>query len=405
MKEDSLAIKALMSDFPSEEYKARCKKASALMEQNKIDGFLLGKEENVAYFSGFRRPTSYQFVFMLLPKDDAPVLVASADQRGNVEGMSWVDDTRFYGPSSLRLSNAKETGLRLLKEAGLDKKVLGVESNPQVSDQNTWNALTKSVTRTVEVDDFIMELRMIKSSLELENVKKACSITATAFEEGLAAVDEGMTEKELARVVYKVMIEEGAEDTPLRGALNLRGGARRYAMFDTRPTDYKLQKGDTVILDGGTTYRGYWCDIARLASIGQPSNRQRQLFEACLEAEVAGLEALQPGRKISEVCQVVERILEKRRLAANKFPGEPFGHGVGLEIHEVPIIVPNSDRIIEPGMVFAIEPCLYDDPVMKSIIEKYRPGGEGVFFVEDNVLVTKTGPENLTPIPRDLHIV
>jgi len=404
LKRDIYGISELMSDFPQEEYAMRCERARALMEQENIDGVLIGKEENVTYFSGFRRPISYQFVYMLLPKDNPPVLVTSVDQKGNSE-MTWVEDIRFYGPSSLGLEDAKETSRKLLNEFDLTNQTIGVELSPQVTRQDVWDTLTGQIDDIKYVDSLIWKLRMIKSPREINNIRKACNITCKAFQMGLGAIQEGMTENEFARIVYRTMIDEGGEDTPLRGALNLRGGSKRYAMFDTRPTDYKLQKGDIIILDGGITYKGYWSDITRLTCIGKPSERQKKMFEACLEAEIAGFEALQPGMKISEVCNTVERVLEKYGMNNNKFPGEPLGHGVGLEIHEPPSIAPNSDVVLEPGMVLAIEPCLYDDPVMKSIFERYTPGGEGVFFVEDNVLITEKGPENLSPIPKDLNIV
>jgi Xaa-Pro aminopeptidase len=395
-----------MSDFPQEEYRTRCEKAQSLMEEQKINGMLIGKEENVAYFSGYRRMIKYQFAYMILPKNQPPILITSIDQRANAETMSWIDDIRFFGPSSLGLSDATETGINALKELELKKGITGVEANPQIAHRNTWDALLTRLHNTIIVDDILWKLRMIKTPLELQYLRKACDITCEAFSKGLDEAREGMTERELARIVYGTMIEQGAEDTPLQGCLNLRAGPHRYAMFDTRPTDTKFQKGDLVILDGGITYKGYWCDITRLTCIGQPSDRQQRFFNACLEAEIAGVEALQPGRTISEVYDIVEEVLTKHGMTRNKFPGEMLGHGVGLEIHEPPHITPQSDTVLEPGMVLAMEPCLYDNSVMKSIIHNYQPGGEGVFFVEDNVLITEKGSEILTPYPpKALNIV
>ncbi len=411
LKLDRYGINELLSDFPREEFMARCENARALMDQHNIDGMLLWKSKNITYFSGYR-PINY-FYYMLLPKDDAPVLVVPLTQRGNAETMSWIEDIRYYGPSSLGLADPKETGLKILKELGFADKVIGIEESPQAKEKNVWDALNGHLNQTKKVDTLIWKLRMVKSPLELRYVRKACDIVSKAFLKALGAIQEGMTEREYARIAYKAMLDEGAEDTPLYGGLNLRGGGFRYMMSDTRPTDYKLRRGDMVILDGGITYKGYWCDITRLTCIGPPSKRQKELFDACLEAELAGLEAMQPGAKISEVCKVVEQVLEKRGLTKNIFPGQQIGHGVGLEIHEPPFIkihkdssiIANDDIVIEPGMVLAIEPLIYDDPVLKSVIEGYTPGGEGVFFVEDNVLVTEKGPENLTPIPRELNIV
>jgi Xaa-Pro aminopeptidase len=388
-----------MSDFPHEEYRARCEKAQSLMEEHNINGMVIGKEENVAYFSGYRRMIKYQFAYMILPRTQPPILITSIDQRANAETMSWIDDIRFFGPTSLGLSDAMETGIDALKEVELKNGMTGIEASPQVVDRNTWDALLTRLSSTKVIDDLLWKLRMIKTPLELQYLRKACDITCEAFSKGLDEIREGMTESELARIVYGTMIEKGAEDTPLKGCLNLRAGPRRYAMFDTRPTNNKFQKGDIVILDGGITYKGYWCDITRLSCIGEPSDRQQRFFDACLAAEIAGVDALQPGRTISEVYESVEEVLTKHGMTRNKFPGEMLGHGVGLEIHEPPHITPQSEIVLEPGMVLAMEPCLYDNAVMKSIIHSYQPGGEGVFFVEDNILITEKGAENLTPYP------
>jgi len=409
---DLSEIRKLMAEFPREEYISRWDRARALMEREKIDGLLLGRYENIAYFSGFRRPSRYQFVCdaFLLPRDRPPVLLVPVDQRAQAGAMCWLDDVRLHVAGAARslfpkLSDAKETGLGLLKELGFGDKVIGVERNPQVSDQESWNAFMSRLKNTKVVDDLIWKERMVKSALEIKYVKNSVELASKGFKKALKSVRRGMTERELARIVYRTMLDGGVEDTPLGGLLNCKGGKSRYAMSDTRPTDYKLQKGDIVILDGGMPYKGYWSDITRLTSIGKPSKHQKELYEACMEAEIAGVEAMQPGRKVSEVYQAAERVLEKKGVSKNRLPQEPFGHGLGLEIHEPPLIVPTSDVVLEPGMVLAIEPCLYDDKVLRSFVEGYIPGGEGVFFVEDNVLVTTTGPENLSPIPRELNIV
>lgn len=103
--------------------------------------------------------------------------------------------------------------------------------------------------------------------------------------------------------------------------------------------------------------------------------------------------------------RVAQQAIERNGLQKNKLPQEPFGHGLGLELHEPPYVIAESDVVLEPGMVLAIKPCLYDDQVLRSFLEAYTPGGEGVFFVEDNVLITEDGSENLTPISRELNIV
>jgi Xaa-Pro aminopeptidase len=159
------------------------------------------------------------------------------------------------------LSAATETGLKLMHEFGFDSKMIGAEANPQVSDQKSWDVFKNKLTRIREIDDLIWKLRVIKSSLEVKYIRRSCQIVSTAFRKALESVHEGMTERELARTAYRTMLNEGAEDSPLASALNMKGGCGGYAMSDTRPTDYKLRKGDIVILDGSMPYRVYLADI------------------------------------------------------------------------------------------------------------------------------------------------
>jgi Xaa-Pro aminopeptidase len=381
------------------------------MEQQGVDALLLGKEENVTYFSGFRRVLDYQFVYMVLPRNSAPILVAPLDQRGNVEAMSWIDDVRYFGPQTLGFLSAIETGMKVLKELALPKKTVGLETSPRVPQQDVWDALRTKLRHTMRVDPIIERLRRVKSPRELQYVRRACDITTKAITKGLTAIHEGMTEREYARIVYRTAIEEGAADTPLKGALNLLGGSKRYAMIDTRPTDYAFRRNDIVILDGCIAYRGYYCDMTRLTCIGEPSKRQQKMYEVALEAQSVGIDACQPGQTIAEVCHAVERVLEKHNMTKYKLPvfgSSWFGHSVGLEIHERPDIVPiapDADVVLEPGMVLTMEPCLCDTPVITSMLHGSKGEGEGVFFVEDNILITKSGHEVLTAIPRELNIV
>jgi Xaa-Pro aminopeptidase len=400
-----------IADFPKDEYVERWEKVQTNMERANIDALLIGKEENVTYFSGFRRVLDYQFVYMILPRTSPPVLIAPLDQRGNVEAMSWIEDVRYYGPRSLGFLSGSEVGMKALAEMRLHEKTVGLESSPRVPQQNVWDSLKAKLRSTVRVDSIVEKLRRVKSPRELQYMRRACEINTKAITKGLTAIHKGMSEQEYARIVYRTAIEEGAVDTPLKGALNLLGGSHRYAMIDTRPTDYTFQKKDIVILDSCIAYRGYYCDMTRLTCIGQPSKHQRKMYDVALEAQIAGIDAYQPGQTIGEVCHSVEQVLKKHNMTQYKLPvfgTSWFGHSVGLEIHERPDIVPlapDADIVLEPGMVLTMEPCLCDAPVITNMLEGSKLKGEGVFFVEDNILITKSGHEVLTAIPRELNIV
>jgi Xaa-Pro aminopeptidase len=411
MARSTHGIAELLSDFPGEEYVARWEKAQELMERAKVDGILLARAENIAYYTGWRKFLDISSVYFMLPRKGKPTLVAPHNQKRIIEVVSPIEDVRYFGPSSLGFNDLTHTGLKVLRELGFTDKVVGLESNPQVVDQTVWDSWTKGhLRRKKVVDELIWRQRLVKSILELRYVRRVCDITCKAYTKALAEVCEGMTEREFTRILYRTMVEEGAFDSPLLGFAHV-AASPKYGMHDVRATDYKFQKKDTFLLDAGATYRGYWCDMTRVTCIGQPSKRQRKLFDVSLEAELEGLDMLRPGVKISEVCKKVKSVIEKHGMVKNMgvYSGTDwYGHSLGLEVHERPDLVPSrpdSDVVLEPGMVFAIEPAICDDPIIRSELGEYKPGGEGYFFVEDNVLVTEYGPENLTPIPRELNVV
>ncbi len=411
MTRSTYGIAELMSDFPREEYIARWERTRTSMEKEKIDGILLAKPDDIAYFAGWRRFVDYSSAYLMFPRKGNPVLVAPHNQKRIIEVVSPVEDVRYFGPSRLGFSDLAQTGLKALKELDFADKVIGLEANPQVAEQTTWDSWTKShLKKTKEIDELVWRIRMLKSTLEMRYIRAVSDITCKAYTKALSEVREGMTERELTRILYRTMVDEGAFDSPLRGFAHV-AGASKYGMHDARATDYKFQKKDIILLNAGTTYRGYWSDIARLICIGPPSKRQKELFEASLECHLAGLEMLQPGKRISDVCRAIRAVIEKHGMVKNMgiFSGTDwFGHTFGLEVHERPELVPtspDSDIVLEPGMVFTMEPALCDDPILESELKEYKPGGEGYFFVEDNVLITENGPENLTTIPRELYVV
>jgi Xaa-Pro aminopeptidase len=404
-----------LADFPKNEFETRWKKAQNLMNQSGIDALYLSHWGNIAYFSGFRQTYYHDVCYIfVLPREGHPVLVSPISMRGNLENMTWMGDIKYFGKDVG--GSAEETLTRLFKSLSFPNKTIGVENEGVALGGGMMNyaprileTATKPVPglKFVDCSDLVWKLRKIKSSLEMGYIKKSVDICTKAFRAGLESLKEGMTEREYARVVYKAMLDEGSTDSPLFETLNCRAGSDRYTHFDTRPTDRKIGRGEIVMLDGGTTYRGYWSDLTRQACIGEPSKKQRTLYDAAQKATEAAVDAIKPGVTINEVCS--SSLDTVRNSGLGKYLiSEGVGHALGLSIHEPPWIRAGINEKLEPGMVLALEPTLYDTPVAEYL--RYKPnatglGGEGIFAVEDNVLVTQSGHEVLNSIPRDLWIV
>ena len=240
----------------------------------------------------------------------------------------------------------------------------------------------RSTERVVE------EARMIKDAAEVATLRDAAGRLDRVMPGILASVRAGATERHVAGAIEGAMREAGYE----RMAFDtIVASGPHSAMPHYRAGTRMLAAGDLVVLDFGGVLDGYCCDLTRTVSIGAPSRDARRLYDAVHEAHTAAVAAVRPGIDASMVDAAARDTLRARGLA-DAF-GHGTGHGLGLDVHEEPRVgKPRADMravALAPGMVFTIEPGAY------------LPGFGGV-RIEDDVLVTATGCELLTHIPREL---
>jgi Xaa-Pro aminopeptidase len=232
--------------------------------------------------------------------------------------------------------------------------------------------------------------RLIKDGFELAIIRDAAARLETVTDQAFVSVRAGVSEREVAAAIEAAMRGAGY-DRPAFDTIVASGP--NAALPHHRAGARNLRAGDLVVLDFGGILDGYCCDLTRMASVGPPSPEARRLYEAVREAHQAAIEVVRPGVLTSDVDAAARDILKGHGL------GEAFGHGtghgLGLEVHEEPRVArPRSDAresTLEPGMVLTIEPGAY-------------LAGFGGVRIEDDVLVTETGCEVLTSIPRDLRI-
>ena len=240
----------------------------------------------------------------------------------------------------------------------------------------------RSTERIVE------QARMIKDASEIATLRDAAARLDHVMPAVLAAVRAGETERRIAGVIEAAMREAEYE----RMAFDtIVASGRHSAMPHYRAGTRALASGDLLVLDFGGVLDGYCCDLTRTVSIGAPSREARRVYDAVRDAQAAAVAAGRPGIEASAVDAAARTVLFERGL------GEAFGHGtghgLGLEVHEEPRIgklrADMPSVTLAPGMVFTIEPGAY------------LPGFGGV-RIEDDVLVTATGCDVLTRVPREL---
>lgn len=234
-------------------------------------------------------------------------------------------------------------------------------------------------------DTTLGALRMRKDAGEYDVLKMNAGIADRAMQQAYAVIRPGMTETELANAIKDHFASEGA--TP---AFWIVGAGGNGAFPHHQTGDRKLAEGDAVVIDIGGRKAGFPSDITRMAAVGRPPEGYGQIHTIVEKAVQAALRAARPGVKASAIDAAA------RTVIADAGYGEYFvhrtGHGMGIDGHEPPYITATSDTILEEGMVFSIEPGIY------------IPGRFGI-RLEDIVILREDGPEILSSLPRDLHIV
>ena len=234
----------------------------------------------------------------------------------------------------------------------------------------------------------ISTVRLHKTADELERMRHAIRLSEAALEATLLEIRVGMTETEVESILLRNLFSHGADGlafAPIVAAGDNAAKPHAHA----RP-DYRIKPGDALLFDFGGSYQGYSADITRTFFVKEVSDYDRAFYETVLAANEKGRTASRPGITASDLDDAVLKVLEQSQFA--QFCRHKTGHGLGLDIHEAPQIMRGNRQVLEPGMVYTIEPGLYRD-------------GEAGVRIEDNVVVTEDGIECLTSFPRDLRLV
>ncbi len=239
----------------------------------------------------------------------------------------------------------------------------------------------------VSVDEVIRSHRMVKEPWEVERIRKAVEIAQKTFLETLDFLKVGMSEREVASYMEYRMKTLGAESPAFE---TIVASGSRSALPHGIASSKILEEGDVIVFDFGAVYEGYVSDITRMVSLGTPSERVLEVHEAVKRAQDLVFEKVRPGMRGREIDSIAREYLDDMGYG-EKF-GHGLGHGIGLEVHEYPSINRLGEKIVEPGMVFTVEPGVYIE-------------GEFGVRIEEDVLMTEDGLEILTDLDRDIFVL
>ena len=396
-------------EFEVSEYLQRVTRAQRMMADTGLDAMLLTTPNPLRYFAGGPLTglfgDAFNAFFLLLPADpgtDTTLMMSSGREGACLT--SWVPDQRFWGydtdASLMKQQKSLELVAETVKEKGFANARIGTELDAGLRigmTQREFQTLRELLpgVRWESCSSLVWQVAEIKSEAELEKIRRAAEITNHAFRRAFESAHAGMTEKELACLICQSYFEQGATGT---GFLAVLSGRERGIWADALPSDYVMKKGDLLMMDGGCQVDGYIADISRMGSFGEPSDKDRRLYEAAREANASGVAAVKPGVEIRELFAAGQNsFIDAGFGDLLVFGRGQLGHGIGLSLHEYPDLSSGSMKKLQPGMAIAIEPAISDNPVWAESKQFY--------IVENNVIVTEDGCEMLRTLSDELRIM
>ena len=343
------------------------------LEEHQLGAFLVSRPVNVKYISGYTGEDSWLFL--------------TADKKYFITDPRYTEQVSCECPEYIIVEWRKEYGSVPAAVAGLakkeDLKTVAFEADYLVVEfykklQEQTGAELVPVTGVVE------ELRSHKTPQEIEYLRAACEIASRAYEKIQKDIRVGITEKELAANLSRYMVLEGADTQPYG---NILISGPRTSLLHGIPSDRAIQYGDLVLMDYGCQYHGYLSDMTRTLVVGKATERQREVYRLEQQMVEDTEKTIKAGTTAGEAYEASIRCIRDTEYFPYHYSG--IGHGVGMFVHELPFLRPHSEEILQKDTVMTVEPGIY------------IPGWGGI-RIEDQILVTENGMENLIGATKEL---
>ena len=365
----------------------RIKKLSGILEEAGIDYLVVFDEVNIKYLAG--NPIDYSLVFLDVKEGTVNGLVNIMEAE-RASQVTWLDSIYVY----LRPQTEYDGEYETVKGENLYDALSKVLTEGRVGipfDRIThkqYIQIKEALGREpVDATDHLWSARKVKTRFELEVMVKSGELVDFGIHKAITLSREGVSEKEIADTVKCEMFKYGADR--VFDFLIVASGLNS-ANPHWRASDKRLERGDPITFDFVASIDGYFGDETRTVFLGEPKDELKKIYEIVLEAQVAAVDAVEPGVKTSEVDAVARKIIED--AGYGKYFIHSTGHGIGLEVHEPPRLSKTDETVIEEGMVLTVEPGIYIQ-------------GLGGVRIEDMVYVDKSGARVLTKLNKAYTII
>lgn len=351
-------------------YKIKCLREK--MKLLEIDGMIISNPINIEYITGVYA----EGTLIINDKDNI-----------------FITDARYIEDVNSTITISDEINVRDQANIPENEYISFFVNCPRVGIEENYISYSKyqnlvriyRLKEAVETNNLIEKMRTIKDDNEIAKIRRACEITDNCFTHLLEYIKVGMTERQIALEIEKYFIENGATglafDTIVASGEN---SSKPHAV----PTNRKIQSGDNITIDFGAKYKGYCSDMTRTIFVGSVSDEVRNLYNFILEGQLRATNKIKDGVDGKSVARGVQIEYNARNFELI----HALGHGVGLEVHELPYLSYRSSQILKENMVVTNEPGIY-------IPEKIG------IRIEDTILVNKLESEVLTKSSKELIVI
>ena len=357
----------------AEDYAARQEKARRLLSANRLDAVFIGGGTNLLYFTKVGWWLSERVFGVVLSLKKDPIWVCPAFEAPRAKEL-------VPAGQEIRTWEEHEDPYALiggvLKDIGASTGRLGTAPDLRAFEVHGLRR-TLAAAQVVDGAPVTEGCRGTKTAKEIAYMDLANRITKLAYREGFKSIREGMETRDLAGAIAAAIQKLGSSG----------GGGPQFGPNTAFPHGSQvprtLQAGDAIIVDGGCSVEGYRSDITRTVVFGQPSDKQRRVWDVVRKAQAAALKAARPGATCESVDAAARRVVDEAGFGPGyKHFAHRLGHGIGMEVHEYPYFVKGNTLKLEPGMTFSNEPGIYIY-------------GEFGIRIEDCLVVTETGARHL----------
>jgi Xaa-Pro aminopeptidase len=371
------------------DYSGRLRRLRIGIEENDLELLLVAHLPNIRYLCGFTGSAA-----ALLVGDGSSILFTDGRYRTQAQA-----EVKRANLKHVKIVIARKSPLLAAAEwlsgqsrssvAGFSgRRSVGIEAEAiTAAMRDRLASALRGKARLRSAPPLVERARMVKDADEILRIRRAVALGASLFQIARQKIRPGVTEVEVAAAMEYEARCAGAEGMSFPTIL---ASGTRSAIVHGRASDARIPRRGFVVCDFGVILTGYCSDRTRTVHVGQPSGEARGLYQAVLEAQQAAISVVRPGVTAAEVDGAARRVLRKRKLA--RYFTHSTGHGLGLEIHELPRLAAGQAQKLEPGMVITIEPGAY-------------VAGKWGVRIEDVVVVTSSGCEVLTPTDKELVII